>query len=81
MRPDAEAQRWWVALASSADGSGRVRRRGTDTADDIDAGSRGDVDAGVGLRLALPGASGIIRADVATGLRHGGTRWSFVYEP
>ena len=51
------------------------------TAGRFDAGPRGDVDAGVGLRLALPGASGIIRADVATGLRHGGTRWSVVYEP
>ena len=37
-------------------------------------------DAGVGLRIALPGA-GTIRADVANGLRHGGTRWTFVYEP
>ena len=25
--------------------------------------------------------AGVLRADVATGLRHGGTRWSFVYEP
>jgi hypothetical protein len=51
------------------------------TAGRFDAAPRGDVDAGVGFRLALPGASGIIRADVATGLRHDGTRWSVVYEP
>jgi hypothetical protein len=73
-----EAQRWWssgfvrTAAAAFID-STRVMGR-------LDAGARSDVDAGVGLRLALPGA-GTIRADVATGLNHGGTRWSFVYEP
>jgi hypothetical protein len=39
------------------------------------------VDAGAGIRLGLPGAGGTVRADVATALRHGGTRWSFVYDP
>lgn len=73
-----EGQRWWssgllrTAVAAFID-STRVTGR-------LDASARSDVDAGVGLRLALPGA-GTLRADVANGLNHGGTRWSFVYEP
>ena len=73
-----EGQRWWsagllrTAVAAFID-STRVTGR-------LDAGARSDVDAGVGLRLVLPGA-GTIRADMANGLIHGGTRWSFVYEP
>jgi hypothetical protein len=74
-----EAQRWWSAgiiraAAAAFVDAVRVEER-------FDAGVRGDIDAGVGVRLALPGAPGTLRADVATGLRHGGTRWSFVYEP
>jgi hypothetical protein len=74
-----EAQQWWSAgilraAAAVFVDAARVSER-------VDAGVRGDVDAGVGVRLALPGAPGTLRADVATGLRHGGTRWSFVYEP
>lgn len=73
-----ESQRWWsaglvqVAAAAFVDTARVGGRPGIEP--------RGDVDAGIGLRVALPGA-GILRADVATGLRHGGTRWSFVYEP
>ena len=73
-----EAQRWWsvgfvqTAAALFID-SARASRR-------LDPGAGSDVDAGVGLRLALPGA-GTIRADVANGLLHGGARWTFVYEP
>ena len=73
-----EAQRWWsrglvrTAAAAFID-TARVGGR-------LETGTRGDVDAGVGVRVALPGA-GTLRADVASGLRHGGTRWSFVYEP
>jgi hypothetical protein len=74
-----EAQQWWSAgivraAAAAFVDAARVEER-------LDAGARGDVDAGVGVRVALPGAPGTLRADVATGLRHGGTRWSFVYEP
>jgi hypothetical protein len=73
-----EAQRWWTAglLQTAAAAFVDTAR----VADRIEGGARGDVDAGVGLRIALPGA-GTIRADVANGLRHGGTRWTFVYEP
>jgi hypothetical protein len=72
-----EAQRWWsrglvrTAAAAFID----MARVGGQ----LETGTRGDVDAGVGVRVALPGA-GTLRADVARGLRHGGTRWSFVYE-
>ena len=74
-----EVQQWWSAgiVRTAAAGFVDAARVG-DRADD---GARGDVDAGVGVRLALPGAPGTFRADVATGLRHGGTRWSFVYDP
>jgi hypothetical protein len=74
-----EAQQWWstgvvrTAAAAFVDAV-RVGER-------LGDGSRGDVDAGAGLRIALPGAPGMFRADVATGLRRGGTRWSFVYQP
>ena len=74
-----EAQQWWsagivrAAVAAFVDAARAGER--------FDQGARGDVDAGVGVRIALPGAPGTLRADVATGLRHGGTRWSFVYEP
>ena len=73
-----ETQRWWsvglvqAAAAAFVDTARVSSRPGVER--------RGDVDAGIGLRIALPGA-GLMRVDVATGLRHGGTRWSFVYEP
>jgi len=72
-----EAQHWWSrglvrAAAAVFIDTARVGGR-------LDTGTRGDVDAGVGFRIALPGA-GTVRTDVATGLLHGGTQWSFVYE-
>ena len=73
-----EAQRWWSAGLLQMAGAAFVDT--ARVADRLDGGPRGDVDAGIGLRIALPGA-GTIRADVANGLRHGGTRWSFAYEP
>ena len=74
-----EAERWWArglvrAGAAAFLDTARTGQR-------VSEGPRGDVDTGVGFRLALPGLSGVVRADVATGLRHGGTRWSFVYAP
>ena len=73
-----EAQRWWSAGPLQTAGAAFVDS--ARVADRLEGGPLGDVDAGVGLRIALPGA-GTIRADVANGLRHGGTRWSFAYEP
>lgn len=74
-----EAQQWWSAgiIRTAAAVFVDAARVGDRAAED----ARADVDAGVGVRLALPGAPGTFRADVATGLRHGGTRWSFVYDP
>jgi hypothetical protein len=74
-----EAQQWWSAGIIRAAAAAFVDAARVD--ERLAAGARGDVDAGVGIRIALPGAPGTLRADVATGLRHGGTRWSFVYEP
>ena len=45
------------------------------------AGTRTDVDAGFGVRFAVPAVSGMFRADVARGLADGATAFSFVYEP
>ena len=74
-----EIQRWWTPGLVRAGGAAFIdvaRAAGR-----VVPGSRGDVDAGVGVRLSLPGVAGVVRADVATGLRHGGTRWSVVYDP
>jgi hypothetical protein len=51
------------------------------TASGLRPGGRGDVDVGAGVRLAVPGAAGTFRGDVARGLRDGTTTFSFVYEP
>jgi predicted double-glycine peptidase len=74
-----EGQYWWnlalsrVGAALFADAASVSRR--------LDAGSRENVDIGVGARLAVPGVGGIFRADIARGLRDGATAISFVYEP
>jgi predicted double-glycine peptidase len=75
-----EAQRWWQAKAGVRFGAAafvdlaRVdRRAGT--------GARTDIDLGIGARLAVPGISGVVRIDVAKGLRDGATALSFVYDP
>jgi hypothetical protein len=74
-----EAQQWWgtpllrVGAAVFVDAA-RIGAR-------LLSGSRGDVDAGAGLRVAVPSVAGTFRADVARGLRDGATTFSFVYEP
>jgi hypothetical protein len=76
----AEAQRWWriagpARAAAAAFGDvGRTGRR-------FDGRARGDVDIGMGARLAVTGISGIFRVDAAKGLRDGATAFSLVYEP
>lgn len=54
--------------------SARVTRR-------LLPGDRNDVDAGVGLRLGLPGGNGIVRVDVARGLINPDYKLSFAFEP
>jgi hypothetical protein len=75
-----EAQRWWAATPRARFGAAAF----VDIAQ-IDrvvvARTRTDVDVGVGARMAVPGVSGLVRIDVAKGLRDGATAVSFVYEP
>jgi hypothetical protein len=75
-----EVRQWWnirsavrVGAAAFADAA-RVGRR-------VQSDSQVDVDLGAGLRLGVPGLSGIFRLDVGKGLRDGATVLSFVYEP
>jgi hypothetical protein len=75
-----EAQRWWQGKAGMRFGAAafidvaRVHRRAEPLA-------RNDADLGIGARLAVPGVSGVVRIDVAKGLRDGATALSFVYDP
>jgi hypothetical protein len=75
-----ETQRWWAGKgrlrfgAAAFVDAARVDRQAV-------ARARTDVDVGVGARLAVPGVSGVVRIDVAKGLRDGGTAVSFVYDP
>jgi len=75
-----EAQHWWT-------GTPRVRVGAAlfvDTAvvqERLLPGPRSDVDAGLGVRLAVPGMTGVVRIDLAKGLRDGATALSFVWEP
>jgi hypothetical protein len=74
-----EGQQWWpvsVARLGAALFVDAVR-----ISDRLSAGSRSDVDAGVGGRLAVPGLAGMFRVDLAKGLRDGSTRLSVVYQP
>jgi len=74
-----EVRQWWtvrsivqVGAAVFADAANVERRAAPD--------SRGDVDVGGGLRLALPGLDGVFRLDLGKGLRDGSTAFSFIYE-
>ena len=75
-----EFQQWWsyrtkalIGAAAFVD-TARADRR-------LLPGSKSDVDAGVGLRVSAPGFSGLVRIDIAHGLRDGDDALSFVYEP
>jgi hypothetical protein len=75
-----EAQRWWrvrgpvrAAAAAFAD-MGHTARRASDP-------GHGDVDVGMGARLAIAGIPGLLRVDLAKGLRDGATAFSLVYQP
>jgi len=75
-----ESQQWWrlspqlrfaaAAFVDAAEVSQRMR-----------PGARGDVDAGLGVRVASPGFAGMLRLDIAKGLVDGATAVSVVYEP
>ncbi len=74
-----EGQRWWqrgpfrVAPALFVD-AGRTATR-------FSGAPLADVDAGVGVRLALPGLPGTVRFDLARGFRDRATALALVYEP
>jgi uncharacterized protein YvpB len=75
-----EAQRWWVAKAQVRVGAAAfVDAAKTDRR--IGPRAQTDVDLGIGARLSIPGVSGVLRVDVAKGLRDGATALSFVYDP
>ena len=75
-----EAQHWWrvagpvrsaVAAFGDAGRTGRMRS----------GAAIGDVDVGIGARLAVAGMSGLFSIDAAKGLRDGATALSIAYEP
>jgi hypothetical protein len=75
-----EAQRWWPGTAPVSLGAALF----VDTARTgrpFQGDPRTDVDAGVGLRLAVPGTPGTFRVDVARGLRDGHGALSVAWEP
>jgi hypothetical protein len=75
-----EAQRWWEGKAGVRFGAAafadvaRIDRR-------VEPRAQTDVDLGIGARVAVPGVTGVLRIDVAKGLRDGATALSFVYDP
>ncbi len=75
-----EAQRWWrvagplrIAAAAFTD-LGQTSRR-------TDSTARGDVDVGLGARIAVAGIPGVFRADLGKGLSDGAIAICLVYEP
>ena len=75
-----EAQQWWsyktklqIGAAAFVDTAIARQRLFPD--------SKTDVDVGIGLRLSAPGFGGVVRIDIAHGLRDGDDALSFVYEP
>jgi hypothetical protein len=69
----AEAQRWSVVHALPIRIAPAAFVDVARATDGLDAMPRLEVDAGVGIRVAIPGAAGVMRVDVARGLRDGGT--------
>jgi hypothetical protein len=76
-----EAQRWFerpsivrIAPAAFVDVA-RASRRGAAGVDSA------QVDVGAGVRVKIPGASGVLRVDVARGLRDGATAVTLGWMP
>ncbi|MGH9256088.1 MAG: C39 family peptidase [Vicinamibacterales bacterium] len=75
-----EWQRWWPLVgpvSAAAAMFGDVARTGGRR----DGPPRGDVDVGLGVRLAVAGISGAFSVDVAKGLADGATAFSVAYQP
>ena len=75
-----EAQQWW-SVAAPLRAAAAVFSDMAHTAHRYDGVSRGDVDAGVGLRLAVAGISGVFSINFARGLADGATAFSMTYRP
>jgi hypothetical protein len=75
-----ELRQWWT-IKSTVHLGAAVFTDAAHVARRAEADSRGDVDVGGGLRLAVPGLEGVFRLDLGKGLRDGATAVSFVYEP
>jgi len=73
-----EAQRWMARPALVRIGPAvfvdiaRATRRGTEAGD-----AQSQIDAGAGVRVKVPGAAGVLRIDVARGVRDGATALTF----
>ena len=77
----AEAQRWLTSaapvrfgIAAFVDMAGASRRLSSSNRDSA------QIDLGAGLRVAIPGAAGMLRIDVAHGLRDGANAMSFGWQ-
>jgi hypothetical protein len=73
-----EAQRWW-AVRTPLRAAAVVFTDLAHTGLRYDAPSRRDLDAGVGLRLAVGGIPGVFSANFGKGLRDGATAFSVTY--
>ena len=75
-----EAQRWW-AIAGPIRAGAALFGDAAQTAARFDGTSRGDVDLGVGARLAVAGIPGVFSANIAQGIADGATAFSLTYQP
>jgi hypothetical protein len=74
-----ETQRWWSTRFSLAQAGAAAFVDAARTAHRLDRSARGDIDIGLGGRFAISGLPGVLRIDVAHGLRDGHDALSFVY--
>ena len=75
-----EAQQWWTVRSIVHLGAAVFVDQAR-TARRLEGDSLDDVDAGIGFRLAAPLLPGVVRIDLAKGLRDGATAFSVVYAP
>jgi hypothetical protein len=75
-----EVQQWW-SYRNRADIGGAVFIDTVRADRRLNPDPKLDVDVGIGVRFSAPGFSGLVRIDVAHGIRDGDDAISFVYEP
>jgi hypothetical protein len=74
-----EAQHWWSTSLSLVHIGGAAFVDTARTQHRLDGSTRGDVDVGGGARFTAAGLPGILRVDLAHGLRDGRNALSIVY--